>query len=142
MRAHARHDSIDHAPNDFGRVLERFIHSELDVLSAKEQRIAAQHRHRRLTRDPRPRAPLGEDERSSLAAKALADGAGTARFAHPGAVEDLEAEGRAQEVCDLLGREVGEGEEVRRVLGPRHPEVFQGRRRGRRAPTAALTRGR
>ncbi len=63
----------------------------------------------------------------------------TSRRFHAGTTQDFESERGAKEVADLLGRQIGQGEEVRGSHGPFRDEARQ-RNDGQCRPIRLLLR--
>jgi hypothetical protein len=63
VRVHTRHDPVDVARQDLGRIGRRFAALELDVVRAQVERDAAELRHPHLERHARSCGGLLKDHR-------------------------------------------------------------------------------
>ena len=122
MPADPGHDTIHHGADDFGSIIQRLIHTELNIARSKEDRMAAQTRDTSLARNPRPRAPLGEHDGDLLAFQSLLEHCAsvaicaTSRFGKRlRGRSDLrfEVRGGVDKGLDLRGAQVREREQMR-----------------------------
>jgi hypothetical protein len=70
------HNPVHHAPHDLCRILQRLIHTELDILTAQEHRVSTKQLRRRLAGHAGPRRPLREDHGNCPGAEGRPDRAG------------------------------------------------------------------
>lgn len=113
MRIDSGDNARHHAADDHGGVVERLIHSELDVVGAQEHGLAAEHGDRALGRHAGAGRPLGEHQGNCLGRQLALE----VRGHHARLDARLVLRGVAHQRGQLLWSELADGEEVSRGEG-------------------------